>query len=360
MFIVLPVYLILYFYLIEKLNVKNSWYIYIIPIFGYALVAGMQYGVGTDYFSYVDIFNSDSKVEQYNNAGEFLFYYTVKLLKFFQLPSQSLFLFISLIQAILFFGFIKLIKREGFSSIFFIFLFFVLTNIYQNQLNGIRQFVAVLLLPLFLFSLDRRRVVTALLLLVAGSLFHTSFIIFSIFLVFLYVRKFSVYSCLICFFISPILYFYLTGALKELLDFLSVGYAYYLDTEVASGKKGFWYITKLYYFPMFIVFYYIWWKERNIKRITLMNSTFFNTSIFIFSCTYWIFLSVNEIAILSRISYYFTFFYIFPAYFIMAHLYNRRNAFGFLILVGYLVVPYILKVTLLAKAEFYYRSFVFN
>src|SRR5690606_24268939 len=139
MFLFVLSYISGYFALIEKYKASL---IAMLPAFVlYFLVAGLQYDVGTDYFSYINIFEDSSRHQFYINRGEYLFAYLNIFLNWLELPAQSVFLAISFIQAVLVFIYFKSIKKKGFILALFFIAFICVTNIYNNQLNALRQYV---------------------------------------------------------------------------------------------------------------------------------------------------------------------------------------------------------------------------
>ena len=87
------------------------------------MVAGLQYNVGTDYFSYIDIFQSEEKHWYYFNKGEYLFFGLNQFLNWLNLPEQSIFLVISFIQSFLIFLYFKKIKKRTIKLLLMYFLF---------------------------------------------------------------------------------------------------------------------------------------------------------------------------------------------------------------------------------------------
>jgi hypothetical protein len=104
----------------------------------------LQFSVGTDYHTYIEIFENPSRLDLYQRKGEYLFYYLVTFLNYLNLHSQTLFISIGLIQTILFFNILALISNFDFRKItVLVFLVFIITNMMNNQLNVLRSFVAI-------------------------------------------------------------------------------------------------------------------------------------------------------------------------------------------------------------------------
>lgn len=320
----------------------------------YFMVAGLQYNVGTDYFSYIDIFQSEVKHWYYFNKGEYLFFGLNQFLNWLSLPAQSIFLVISFIQSFLIFLYFKKIKQLGLILWVFFIVFFTVTNIYNNQLNGLRQYVVITGIPLFTIFLHERKLLHSLGLLVVLSFFHNTAWLLIIFYPIFYVQnKFNI-NLLCLFIISAVGYFFAGGFIYDLTSLILPNYVHYLQSDLSEPRTISVFFTKLYYLPLVFYFYIIYRKD---------NANFgdyIHFMLFIFSITYWFFLLALSVGIATRLYYYFIFFYIFPIYYILHYNYVRNRSIEFLFILVYIVFPYFFKVTALAKAEFLYESFLWN
>ena len=271
-----------YFYINKeylKAGVQYKFLLFIPPLYLYWLLLGLQYGVSVDYFSYLTIVDQGGRAYIVNN-NEFGFLAIVKLINFLGLPAQSLFGFVGLIHTILFFVLLNKLSKYNFKIWLIFILFFVITGIYHNQMNGIRQFVAVLATPLFLIAIFERRYLKSILYAILALSFHKSFLIVLILVpVFLFFRNISKKKQLLIFVLMPFIYFvgfdFVFGYLVENLFY---SYKHY----IAGGMefRPTYILTKIYYLPIFILFWWIYIKKREKENTLFM---FFIT---IFSFTY--------------------------------------------------------------------------
>lgn len=352
MFLLVFFFVSIYLFLIE--NYRAS-LIAMLPAFIlYFFVAGLQYDVGTDYFAYRDIFQEEERHWYYFQKREYAFFGLNQFLNWLNLPAQSIFLVISFIQSFLIFLYFKKIKQVGVILWVFFVVFFTVTNIYNNQLNGLRQYVAITGIPLFTIFLHERKLLHSLGLLVVLSFFHNTAWLLTIFYPIFYIQnKFNI-NLLVLFIISAVGYFFAGGFIYDLTSFILPNYLHYLQSDLSEPHTISVFLTKLYYLPLVFYFYIIYRKDNTII------GSYIHFMLFVFSITYWFFLLALSVGIATRLYYYFIFFYIFPIYYILHYNYVRNRSIEFLFILVYIVFPYFLKVTALAKAEFLYDSFLWN
>ncbi len=362
MYLFVFLYTTFYFYLVERANYKNGLGLYLIPFCLYAFVAGSQYAVGTDYFSYVYIFDNPIENERYFNKGEYIFFYLVEALNWLGFESQSLFYTVSIIQSFFVFYIAKKMKDNDsrFLLVVWFFCFFCITNIYQNQLNGIRQYVAVVCLPIALFYLSNKKVFKSFLFFVFAVFFHSSSIVFLLVLPVVLLSNVNRLYSLFAFIVTPVFYLYIPSFIEGLLGWFGSAYLHYLDSDLAASKGIMSVVTKLYYAPLYFIIAYFYTKRRFDCVFTKQNFRFFNVGMIIFFATYWSFLSTLELGILNRIFNYFVFFGIFPCYYVLAGALKEQRMYLFWFVVLYLALPYVAKITFLARAEFLYKSYIFT
>ncbi|WP_368859244.1 EpsG family protein [Xenorhabdus bovienii] len=366
MFILVLTYCTLFFFIIGKIQLKGTLsaiLLWSFPFFLYFLVSGLQFNVGSDYPSYINIYmNQNYLLEKYFYSGEFFFYYIYKTLAYFDAPSQFIFVLFSFLQSIFIFSYFYSLKKLDFKIWLFFLIFFTVTNIYNNQLNGLRQYASLTLLPLISYFCFKNQTVKSVIFIIIAITFHSSSIIFL--LIFplkkLYLKLSN--RIFLLFLITAPIYYWSTYYIPEMLILLGGKYSYYINSQYFQGYSLTTIYTKIYYIPLILYFFYKY-RINNKNNINIgygTNKKYFSFCIFIFSITYWAFLPSLSISILSRISSYFIFFYIFPIYYVIIEsIYRRKNINTILILL-YIILPYIIKVTLLAKGEFLYKSYIFN
>ena len=346
------IYVSVYLAIIEKY--KSSLLVMLPAFLVYFMVAAFQYDVGTDYFSYVDIFEDENRHWFYFNKGEYLFFGLNQFLNWFSLPPQSIFISISFIQATLFFFYLKLVKNKGFTVWLFFVVFFLVTNIYNNQLNGLRQYVVISGLPLFTILLYERKLLKSLALLILFSFFHnTAWLLAVLYPAILIQKKLNI-SLVFLFFVSGVGYLFLSGFMYDLTAFIFPDYLHYFEGRYSEPYPVSVFLSKLYYLPL-ILYFFVIYRKGNADVDDYVHSM-----LFVFSAVYWFFLLALSVGITARIYYYFIFFYIFPVYYTLHYNYVRKRVVEFILILAYIVLPYVLKVTVFAKAEFLYESVLWN
>lgn len=354
-YIFVLIFCVAYFFSVQ--GYKINFLVLIPPFLIYFLVSALQYNVGSDYPSYTYIYNNQWVLERYFNTREYFFYYSNIILSYFKAPSQSIFFVFSFVQSLFIFIYLVILKRRGYSLWLFFLIFFTVTNIYNNQLNGIRQYASLTLLPILTILLFERKYIYFLLGCFIATTFHSSSIIFFALFTFIFLQKsLSKYNFLIFIVTMPI-YLFVAKYTPLLLEMLDLKYASYIESEYFEAGNYLNVITKLYYSPAILLFFYIFRKK---KYTFIKDEGYFSFVIFIFSCTYWSFLMSMDIAILSRLSSYFWFFIIFPLYYVAIYFIRNGYKWAFIFYIIYIASPYIAKVTILAKNEFIYRSYIFN
>lgn len=348
----------LYMYSIQ--NYKANLIVLIPPFILYFLTSSLQYNVGSDYFSYLYIYDNQWVLGRYFESREYFFYYLNILCKEFNLPGQSIFFVFSFLQSIFIFIYFNELKKKGYILWFLFLIFFVVTNIYNNQMNGIRQYAALTLLPLLTMLIYNRNYIYFAVLMAVAMSFHSSSIIFVSLIVFaIFYKNLHKYNFLI-FILSIPLYFLIAKYTPAILDGFELRFSYYIESDYFESGNYITVLTKIYYLPALLLFYSLYGKAKASEYSgKCCREEYFAFLIFIFTCTYWSFLMSLDIAILSRISSYFWFFIIFPLYYV-GMFFHKRGVVKLGLYIIYLVVPYAAKVTFLAKNEFLYNSVIFN
>ena len=348
----------IYLYFLENKNIKLN-LISAFPCFLiYFLVAGLQYQVGTDYNNYIKIYNTEHLQEKYFDSGEYIFYYAVKSLNALNLHHQFLFLIFSLFQSLPIFLYLFLLHDKLKIKPWLLFLlFFCITGIYNNQLSGIRQYAALTLLPLLTYYVFYNRYLISLLLLSVSISFHQSALIFMIIypLVYLY-KKFN-FNPLYIFFLSIPFYIYIPDIIIFLVKLLHIKYISYQNSDFFKPQPLINILTKLYYLPLLLYFFYLYKKDKAYK---INKKNYIGFCILIMSSLYFSFLMSYKIGLFYRISSYFWFFTIIPIYYLSVHKLSKNKTPDFIIIILYILLPYILKTTFLAKGEYIYNSVLFN
>lgn len=149
---------------VEKGKTKGQRFLCRFLVFNiFFIPAAIRYDIGTDYSSYVDIYNSSIMLSDM----EYGFRFIVNILHMMDLPSQALFVFTSFLM---YFPICFLLKDDGYSVK--IFVYFIVFYLYS--LNVIRNSIAISFLILAIEFLSRKKYTYTCLWFVLACLFHYS------------------------------------------------------------------------------------------------------------------------------------------------------------------------------------------
>lgn len=166
------------FMLGKRYSVTKKYIYIVVAISIYAIVFGLRYGVGGDYFSYKDFFEEVINYGHAVNSGGFEigFTYLVKFLGYFKSPSL-IFCVVAFLQL-----YLMVLGIKDKKYIYpYIFLCFILLGTWLAYANCLRQIIAVgLWIYSILFAVKKKPLQHYLLLLIALT-FHNSTIIFFVF-----------------------------------------------------------------------------------------------------------------------------------------------------------------------------------
>lgn len=326
--------------------------IFSIPvILVWIFIIGGQYYVGTDYPSYLVLFEGKD-LWRMEGVGEWFFVSFVKGLNYLGLHGQDLFFIVAAFEVLLLLFFGKKLFTTKYLFIFF-FVFIAYSSVFNNQMNGLRQYVATYLFSLATIFLMEKRYMLCLLFLVFARGWHASAILLPIILLFFYWLR-NIYNkkffyCIVSFSLLFLLVF------KEewLFSFMSLSgfYDQYLTNEYVQELGLMSKITKFVNIPIII---YSIYKIDEYELNSFLKKMY---SIGLFS--YCIYLSCLASTIMNRMGMYFTILACIPLVFLLIHLYRKKSMlFWFIIL--YLLLPYALKVTVFATGEYAYESVFFH
>lgn len=354
------VYLFVFFavsinlYFTEKIKVNSfahqfilwfpAFFIYIIPL-------ALQFNVGTDYFSYYNNFY-DGGHTLFLKKQEYLYYYLEELVIALGEP-QLQFVFVSIIQGTLFFYTLYLLKNKGYNVFLIFLIFFLATGMYHNQMNGIRQYIAIYCFIIFcLFAVDKKYL-KAFLFFLLGFYFHKSILIpLLYFIPFLFTRssvsKYAFLGVLGFFVFSLLIHlFNWSSFVQVVLNTLSLNYSHYLDSDYGQGKSITEFVTKFYYIPLYILFFIVYFGKKDREYSVLLLA--------LWALTCFIYIQGIYFSLFVRTWAYFTFFMIFPIYYLFYH--YRKNHILVFILFSYLFVVYLLKISIFALGEYDYNIY---
>lgn len=316
------------------------------------LLIGGQYGVGTDYFSYLDHFMSNGSY--FDLKGDILFAAFVRLCNNWGLGGQGIFFILSLIWIIILLYVMQCIA--GSRNIYiFLFVFIVFSGVFHNQMNTIRQYSAVYLFTLGFCFLYQKKYLLSILLLTATCLVHSSSIalIPYVLLVFFFFSNVKKGYWLYVYVVSSIIFsMFLSVDLIDIFIPYFKQYAGYLKGDDIGKVDFMGRITKYMYTPLVLYSIYLFPK---------MDLNEFQKKIFITGiCSYSLKLAVLSIALLERIGRYNEILACVPIVCLLIYLRNHSRKSMFILILLYLFFPYFLKVSFYAVREYTYNSVFFN
>lgn len=333
-------------------------YIYFLPvILFWVLLIGGQYNVGTDYFAYMNIFNGNLYYIA-EHRGEFVFAALVRLCNTIGIYGQGIFFVLSFIWIILLIKIISYIIDSRHLYIFF-FVFIVFTGIFHNQMNEIRQYSAVYLFTLSVCSFFAKKYKTAILLTFLMIFIHLSsimaVIVFAIGLLFLNSLvqhpKYLYYIVLISLILSLTISEATIGNLLSHFSNINMVDAYssaYVNTGriVQTGFASA--VTKYVYIPLILY---------AIHTFSKMDLSVNEKKLFVVGiCGYCFKLAIVSVAIIYRLGQYFDILMCIPLTYMLIHLSAKKKKRTYYAFMAYLLLPYALKVTVLAVGEYQYHS----
>ena len=349
------IYSLTIIYSYEKCK-KNTYLrpvLFLLIVIAISFLPGFQSNVGTDYNNYKDLYTGVSNLEFYYEKKEYFFYYFVRFLRYIDLGPQSLFLFISFLQAILLCNLLRFFSKEGFNLLIVFFLVACFTNMLHNQMNILRAYVAVYAFLNAYFYRSKGMFVKSLLFFSFGFFWHKS-ILALIPLLFLFERLWIfVFKNRVKIFLLTFLIF-LSGIPLYFIDFFVDNffsmYSHYLASDYAQKEIPYINVlTKFIYTPIYFLFFY---------SIRGKNANDFS-SFFLFSIGVWL-LSVNFYLLILhtplavRFIHFFVLFSIFPIYHVF--LCYRKNLIISVSLYFYILLPYFFKVVVFPSREYHYIS----
>jgi|GEM_PF-4650047 len=317
---------------------------------------GFQDSVGTDYENYKKMFEikleRDIYINHYKYKGEILFsLFLDKIVSYFNI-GQIGFILWSFLQSFFLGNFIYETK-EKYKSII-IFLLIVMMNFYQIQINVLRSGLATIIFSIIVLKIEKKKYISAFIyILIAINVHRSSLYVLCMYLflkIFSLLIKKTTKRLIIIFILSFFLSFFLKDYLKYVLEiFQDYGRDYNIDSN-------YWRITSFsqeivkYYYGLLILYSL---KIRN--NISEKDKVLYDIG-FLFNCIRYFLL---RIYLLSRICDYFLLIAIFPVYFLIKENIKQKKYFELLLISFYILLPYILKITILAKGEYLYKSILF-
>lgn len=312
------------------------------------IISGGQYYVGTDYPTYIGLFDGWG-LELYQEKGEFLFYYIIKICNSIGIHGQGLYYIFYTINFTLLF---LILKRFQASNLFiFILLYIGYTNIFNNQLNMLRQAVAIHCGTYACILYCESKAKQCLVWIGIAFFMHVSSIILLSIYLYPFVKKLNKKWLEIILIISFIGSFFLNlKTFSFLTDYLPPAYAAHLEKEEMSSSI-FTSLTKYIFIPFF------YWGLKLLENNSLNN---FEKKLFYFGYLGFCFkLLLLKVPIVNRLADYFIIISAFPIFFYLIDLKKQNKEILFGIICLAIIAFYGLKTILFPKAEYIYNSIYF-
>lgn len=330
---------------------NNALLFLLLPVFLiWLIISGGQDSVGTDYESYIYIFEGN-QLDYYIKKNELLFAAIISLFNKCGMHGQALFYVFYAINFIFFF---LILKRLPLKQVFlYILLYITVTNLFNNQLNTLRQTTAIYIGTYAAFLIFENKNIKALLFILIASLIHQSGLI----LLFLYVLKYiskiqSSRFFLIClcgaFVLSLLLQ---VNSINLIVNILPDDYAWYVARDRLEERDFLNKLTKYAFIPIYIMSLSCLHKN----YLTAKENVLFKCGWIAFCLR----LSFINLMLVSRVVDYFLLLSILPLTFYLYNLFESRKHFLFVSIVFCLSIFYALKVTIFAQAEYLYDSIYF-
>lgn len=330
-----------------------SCFVLLFPIWSiWLIICGGQYNVGTDYFTYIDVFKNVD-IDLFVNKGEYLFSLIIIIANQLYIPEQGIF------YIFYFIGFVFLIlimlELDIKTCFIYILLYFTISNLFHNQLNELRQAIAIYICTYAVLLLNKDRGILKFLLLVyCASLFHSSALFMLILLPF---KKYQSISALQCYILlSFCSLFSVFGSFSWVLSIFDFAipsyYKIYLGSAFDMSNSLMRVLPKLIWIPFYLF------------SISILNNNWLSKSdIYLYMVgfvSYALRLFFLQNIIFTRVGNLFVLLSVFPLYFYLKYLYESNQKGKFALISCTFVLFYMLKILLFPIDEYAYQSVYAN
>lgn len=316
----------------------------ILPIiFFWILIIGGQFGVGTDYESYLNIFTSNSEVEIYKIKNELLFYYIVCFFQYIKLDGQILFFVFAIINICLFFVICRKVTNKY--SWLFLFLYVTVSTLFHNQMNGLRQCTATYFITLALIYLSEEQKKKFFILVLIGAGFHIS----SLAILLFYPLRKVTYKYKTAFSLLILSALFSLFSFENIIKNITIYtyYSSYSNSEYLADIPFIGKFTKLLILPFYLL---------ALSLLRKKNLSFNSLRLYNIGITAYIIKNLFLISSLTnRVGYFFLLISIMPLFYYLkeAMKYEKKT---FIIIIYSLLFIYMTKILLIPKGEYYYNS----
>lgn len=316
------------------------------------IICSSQYKVGSDYESYYEIFSYPlSYYDFYMDRGEWLFSLVLRALYAFGVHPQLYFAFFYTINFIVVISIVYYLNDKN--SWIFIMLYIAFSTVFNNQLNGLRQYSAIYIISLAFISFFHHKSYLKLIVMivVAGGIHLSSYL--SLMLL-LFVNK-KIGEKFAYFLLVAACMFVLFGSFNFTYNIINVVlpvYSKYL-TGIANVDNSISIILTKFIFIPFYLFAISLMKRGRLDAFSLY---LFRIGII----SYAIRIAFWGNFIFNRVGQLFTLLSILPIYILIKELYVRKKVFYFSLTTGCIIMFYLIKTIVLPDMEYLYDSIFFH
>lgn len=318
----------------------------------WVLVCGSQFEVGTDYTSYLEIFSyPEAFASFYIAKGEWLFSLILYTLHSLYFPPQLYFVFFYIVNFCFFIAILRLLDNRN--SWIFVFLFIAFSTVFNNQLNGLRQYTAIYIITyaIILYYYKRSLWLFLLQIIIAGGIHLSSFLILPF--VFILKWRFGYRTSLLM--IGFATYFALFGSLNIFTNLISDYvpiYKAYLDSDANTANSLNIILTKIVFLPIY-VYSILTVRKSNIGKL---DQYLFRVGALGYSLR----LAFLGNFIFNRVGQTFVLISILPVYVGLKVMYEKNKVTPFVFITAAITLFYLFKTVIAPKQEYLYNSIFFQ
>lgn len=251
---------------ISKSQRNNNKVLFLICI-SWWLLLSLQYGVGTDYFSYLNIFSNRKANSLYYRKKEYLFFYIVDFIQNNKLPPQTGFF---IVYAFLFWGLYIFFKQLRINSYIYIYIYICCSTFLFNATNALRQYTAIPYICISVLYLLEKKYKKCFMSLVIPVFFHRSTllcipIVFFLGLLIKIIKKKRTYGLflLISVVLSFVNYLNIIEPLIKRSSFANYLTSEYIKAQASTINV----ISKFIFFPIYVFVLYAKIPEKHQKYV---------------------------------------------------------------------------------------------
>lgn len=326
--------------------------LYYLPIFSlWLIICGGQYAVGTDYGSYLSLFNGSTDLDRMTSKGEILFTSIVRICNLIGIRGQGVFYVFYSINIL----FLSLIAKRFRSSQLFLFilLYIVVTSLFNNQLNILRQTTACYIGTYAMLLLwEKKRGKSFVFVTMAFMIHNASLVYILAFLFNKLICRLNIRTLFLLLGVASVVgLLFKPSFLNFFIAYLPPDYAWFISGGFIDEQEGFLILLKYIYLPIYLLslFYYSKHPEEynSIKLLYNWGIVAFAMRLFLVNLT-----------VVSRLFDFYLIVSIFPLLYYLSAISNRQKNLYYIIIFS-LIFVYSAKVILFPRGEYAYHSIYF-